>query len=103
MPLKYFLVVSILIFWLIKVVRNPKFFPVIFYASNKALELEDSKAQGKQVVLVYLSDMYNMVNDRMWMGMTEFIEYQDASQENEHRNGWVHSIVMGILHNLCHC
>lgn len=44
-----------------------------------------------------------MVNDRMSMGMTEFIEYQDASQENEHRNGGVHSIVMAILHNLCHC
>lgn len=82
-------------------IRN--FFSVIFYTSNKALELEGSKAQGKRVHLVYLSDMYNMVNDRMSMGATEFIEQQDASQENEHRNGGVHSIVMAILRNLCHC
>lgn len=50
--LKFFLVVSILIFWLIKVVRNPKFVSVIFYSSNKALELEGTKAQGKRVLSV---------------------------------------------------
>lgn len=50
--LKCFLVVSILIFWLIKVVRNPKFVSVTFYSSNKALELEGTKAQGKRVLSV---------------------------------------------------